>query len=232
MSKQKILIVEDEQVVAEDLRRLVTRLGYEVVGTAANAEDALRLVEEKHPQMVLMDIRIQGPIDGIEVAEQIYTEYEIPVSYLTAYADEATLERAKSTLPFGYILKPFEERTVQTTIELALYRNEMEKTLKKMDDWHSAAMQNLSEAVVAEDSKGRVVYMNNAAEALVHKKLHDLLGKPMSEVFLMRKENGRALITLPGDSRSYVGVSSNSGPEGGLLWVLKAETPARPHATA
>lgn len=232
MTKQKILIVEDEQVVAEDLRRLVTRLGYEVVGTAANAEDALRLVEEKRPHMVLMDIRIQGPIDGIEVAEQIYTEYEIPVSYLTAYADESTLERAKSTLPFGYILKPFEERTVQTTIELALYRNEMEKTLKRMDDWHAAAMQNLSEAVVAEDSKGRVVYMNHAAETLVQKKLHDLLGKPMKDVFSMRKENGRTLISIPGDSGSYVGVSSNSGPEGGLLWILKAEAPARPHATA
>jgi CheY-like chemotaxis protein len=126
MSASKILIIEDEAVVSLDITRRLEKMGYEVMGRLASGEEALELVKEDRPDLVLMDINLQGEIDGIETANKLYQNHNIPVIYLTAYAGESTLERAKESKPYGYILKPFKERELRATIEIALSRHQTE----------------------------------------------------------------------------------------------------------
>jgi signal transduction histidine kinase len=122
----KILVVEDEQLVADDLRESLESLGYEVSGLAATGESAIAQAEQLCPHLVLMDIRLRGPMDGIVAATVIQERFQIPVIYLTANGDRNTLDRAKATRPFGYILKPFDDATLATTIEIALARHQAE----------------------------------------------------------------------------------------------------------
>src|SRR5208283_2216108 len=135
MKKTTILIVEDEAIVAADLAGKLGRLGYDVVGTAARGEEAVELAGRLLPALVIMDIRLKGSMDGIEAAEAIGTKVDIPIIYLTAHSDAATLARAKVTGPFGYILKPFEERELATQIEMALYRHQADQQLRRQREW-------------------------------------------------------------------------------------------------
>lgn len=131
MANARILIVEDEAITAKDIQMVLQDLGYEVTGTASSGEEAIRKAEDHKPALVLMDIVLQGKMDGIEAAGQIHTRMDVPIVYLTAHSDKATLERAKITEPFGYILKPFEERELHTNIEIALYKHKTERKLKE-----------------------------------------------------------------------------------------------------
>lgn len=130
MAAEKILVVEDERVVARDIEKRLKKLGYVVSASVASGEAALEKVAECRPDLVLMDIRLKGQLDGIEAAEQIRADFGTPVIYLTAYADEATLQRAKVTEPFGYIVKPFDERDLQVAIEIALRRRLSEMAIR------------------------------------------------------------------------------------------------------
>lgn len=127
----KILIVEDEQIVALDLKRRLTKLGYEVTGIAADGDTALALIKKNMPNIVLMDIHIQGKKDGVEVAAEIQKIIYIPVVYLTAYSEEKTLARVRTTKPYGYLLKPFSERELHITIQVSMERYESDSMLKK-----------------------------------------------------------------------------------------------------
>ncbi len=122
----KILIVEDEAVVSLDIARRLEKMAYEVVARVASSEEAIAAIEANAPDLILMDINLQGSTDGIETAEQIDRDYRIPVIYLTAYAGDSTIERAKQTNPYGYILKPFKERELRAAIEVALQRKRAE----------------------------------------------------------------------------------------------------------
>ncbi|MBI2934606.1 MAG: response regulator [Chloroflexi bacterium] len=133
MSDSKILIVEDEGIEALDIQHRLTSLGYPTPEIVFSGEDAIQKAEDTSPDLVLMDIMLNGKIDGINAAEQIHARYDIPVIYLTAYADEDTLRRAKITEPYGYIVKPFKDREVHITIDMALYRHRMEKKLKESE---------------------------------------------------------------------------------------------------
>jgi len=126
MAATKILIVEDEAVVSLDINRRLEKMGYQVLGQVASGEEALEMAQQDSPNVVLMDINLQGEMDGIETATQLYQNYNIPVIYLTAYAGDSTLERAKESKPFGYILKPFKERELHAAIEIAISRHETE----------------------------------------------------------------------------------------------------------
>jgi signal transduction histidine kinase len=126
----RILIVEDESVATWYLEEALEIIGHQVVASVVSGEEAIQLAQETHPDLVLMDIRLQGEMDGIVAAEQIYSEFDIPVVYLTAHADDSTLSRAIITNPFGYLIKPFQEREVHTTIEMALHRYSREKDIK------------------------------------------------------------------------------------------------------
>jgi signal transduction histidine kinase len=133
MSKAKILVVEDDGIIAMTLRNRLLGLGYDVPPTVFSGEEAVVKATELAPDLVLMDIHLSGEMDGIEAADQIRTQYDIPVIFVTAYADEATLERAKVTEPYGYILKPYQEREVHTAIEIVLYKHQAEKRLREAE---------------------------------------------------------------------------------------------------
>jgi signal transduction histidine kinase len=127
----KVLIVEDEKIIAMELEQQIKQLGYDVVGPVASAEAALKNAEIDRPDLVLMDIRIQGPADGIETAETIRYRFDIPVIYLTAHADQTTIQRAKMTEPLGYLLKPWREHELQAAITVALHKHKMNKALEQ-----------------------------------------------------------------------------------------------------
>ncbi|RJX29678.1 MAG: PAS domain S-box protein [Desulfurivibrio sp.] len=130
MNKTAVLIVEDEAIIAADLAAKLQRLGYGIAGIAAGGEEAVRLAGQLRPHLVLMDIRLEGAMDGVAAAETIRGEHDLPVIYLTAHSDQATLARAKVSGPFGYILKPFEERELATHIELGLYKHQADRQLR------------------------------------------------------------------------------------------------------
>lgn len=128
----RILIVEDEAITAIDLKRQIIALGYEVVGIADNAADAIKAAAYLKPGLVLMDIHIAGNVDGIIAASAIRGEQDIPVVFLTAHSDETTLERALTAAPFGYILKPFQVRELKVCIEVALYKHAREAENRRL----------------------------------------------------------------------------------------------------
>src|SRR5947207_3087351 len=127
MTNGRILVVEDESVVATDIEDSLRNLGYEIVATVQSGEEAMKEAEKGRPDLVLMDIRLKGSIDGVTAAAFVHESLHIPVVFLTAYADEKTLQRAKITEPYGYILKPFEEAELRAVLGVALHRHAMEK---------------------------------------------------------------------------------------------------------
>ena len=132
MENAQILVVEDENIVALEIQSRLEGLGYVVLAIASSGEEAIQKAEETNPDLVLMDIKLKGDMDGIEAAEEIRTRFNLPVVYLTAYAEENTLQRAKITAPYGYILKPFEERELHANIEIAIYKHQMEQKVKEL----------------------------------------------------------------------------------------------------
>jgi CheY-like chemotaxis protein len=127
MTKKKILVVEDEAIVAMDISQRLTRLGYEVVATTRTGEEAIQWTSETRPNLVLMDILLAGKMDGVDAAREIMTRFKIPVVYVTSYSDATTVFRAKLTEPFGYVLKPIEEGELKSVIDIRLYRHELEQ---------------------------------------------------------------------------------------------------------
>ncbi|AKB51494.1 response regulator receiver [Methanosarcina barkeri str. Wiesmoor] len=123
----RILVVEDEHIVAMGIKRMLKSLGYTVTGVASSGEDAISKAESTFPDVVLMDIMLKGDMDGVEAARKIREGFDVPVVYLTAYSDNIILERAKKTEPFGYIVKPFDEKDLYSSIEIALHRHRKEK---------------------------------------------------------------------------------------------------------
>lgn len=142
MEKLNIFIVEDESIVAKDIQNNLIKLGYNVLGIANNGKDAIEQIKELNPDVVLMDIMIKGDLTGIEVAEQIKKFVNVPVIFLTAYADESTLSRAKVTEPYGYILKPFKEIDLHSTIEMAVYKHQKDAALQKERDFLYSLVEN------------------------------------------------------------------------------------------
>lgn len=133
MAETRILIVEDEDIVAGEIQSVLTHLGYPMAERVVSGEEALAAVETNLPDLVLMDITLQGGMDGIQAAELIHERFDLPVVYLTAHDDENTLQHAKVSDPFGYILKPFKQRELHVAIEIALYRHHTERRLRELN---------------------------------------------------------------------------------------------------
>ncbi len=148
MTNTRILVVEDESIVARGIQSQLQSLGYTVVATIASGEMVVQQAAEMRPDLVLMDIQLQGELDGIQAAQDIHERFDIPVIYLTAYSDEATLQRAKITTPYGYILKPFQKRELHTAIEMALYNHQLEKQLRRQSEIN-VALAELSKALIS-----------------------------------------------------------------------------------
>ena len=185
------MVVEDERVVAADLEMRLRRLGYRVPTIVSSGEEALCRAAETNPDLVLMDIMLAGQIDGVETAARIKDSLDIPVVFLTAHGDAATLQRAKNLEPFGYILKPFDERNLHAAVEVAVYRAQMERKLKQREEWLAATLQGIGEAVIATDAKSKIVFMNGVAEAMTGYKQEEAAGKGLSEVVRIIHEETR-----------------------------------------
>ena len=166
MKKSTILIVEDENIIARDIENKLKRLGYAVSGVVSSGEEAVGRVEVMPPDLVLMDIMLSGHIDGIEAAEQIRARFNIPVVYLTAYADEDTLGRAKVTEPFGYLLKPFSVKELRGAIEIALYKYQMERKLEESEKRYRQIVEEASDMVFTADLQGHFTYVNPPSQKL------------------------------------------------------------------
>lgn len=153
-----IMVVEDERVVAKDLEMTLRRLGYEVCLTASSGEAAVELVESARPDLVLMDVRLRGGMDGVEAARLIQFRHDLPVVYLTAFADEVTLRRSLETQPYGYLVKPFQEKELHTTIETALSKNRLEKLLRESEERYRALTEAIPQMVWTARKDGAMEY--------------------------------------------------------------------------
>ena len=156
MPNSKLLVVEDERVVAKDLSGRLQRSGYSVCGSAYRAEAAVDMAQELRPDLVLMDIVLKGNRDGIDAAGEIRRRFGIPVIFLTAYSDAKTLERARSTGPYGYILKPFNDREVVANIEMALEKRDMERMIEHLSRV-LAAIRGVNQLIVRLQDRDRLI---------------------------------------------------------------------------
>lgn len=179
---QKILVVEDEGMVALDIEQRLSQLGFEVTGIADTAADALALTRTRRPDLALVDIRIRGALDGIDLARALATGFDVPVVFLTGNADEATLARALEAEPHGYVLKPFELRTLEATVRTALYRHDAEQRIKSMQRWLGDTLSSVPGAVIAVDDEQRVTFLNPAAEQVVKLSLGEAFLRPIGDV--------------------------------------------------
>lgn len=127
----RVLIVEDETLIAEELKERLERYGFCVIGAVDTGDEGIQIAISEVPDLVLMDIRLKGEKDGVQAATEIRRQVDVPVVYLTAYSDRITLERAKHTNPYGYVLKPFHERELQVTLELAMHRHSVERQARE-----------------------------------------------------------------------------------------------------
>ncbi len=197
MTSARILIVEDEAIVALDLRMRLTRLGYSVIDSVGLAEVAIEIAEQQRPDLTLMDIRLRGEMDGIEAADVIRTKMGLPVVYLTAHADDATVDRARVTEPFGYILKPFDERELRTVIEMALYKHGAERKLRESERRFATTLASIGEGVIATDSAGCVTFMNSVAKKLTGWSAAEAQGTALTTVFNICNESTRLTVANP-----------------------------------
>jgi len=178
----RILIVEDDAIVARDLRASLTKMGYFVTGVAAAGEEALEMAGENRPDLVLMDIMFDGDIDGIETAQRMRDRYDVPVIYLTAFGDQATFARAKQTLPLAFVLKPFDPKELYLTIETSLERRRLETNLETSEQRFVAMASVVRDGIVITDPEGRVTFINRVAESITGFKSDELKGSDWTQL--------------------------------------------------
>ena len=181
-SQTKVLIVEDEAIVACDIERRLLKAGYAVPAIAASGEEALLSIEQTRPNLVLMDIHLDGPSDGIAVASEVRDRFELPVVFLTAYADKTTLDRANASGAFSYLVKPIGHVNLASTIEVALYKHGAEKELKHREAWLRTVLAALPDAMVVTDASGSIQFLNPSAERFTGWTHSDAVGRQLSDV--------------------------------------------------
>ena len=193
MAGKKILVVEPEIVVAQELQNELKGLGYDVPAIASSGEDAIEKAAAVNPHLVLTDVRLSGRMDGIDTAQEIRRRFNIPVVFLTACADEGTLQRAKTAEPYGYLLKPFEVRELRTSIETALHRHRMEQELQQKERWLLTVLWSIGDGVVVADKDGLVTFINPVAELLTGWKRHEVEGRHLAEVLKIAGPDNRTV---------------------------------------
>ena len=199
MANYKVLIVEDELIVAKDIKHSLERINYEVVGLASDVSEVIELIEEYHPDIVLMDIMLRGGESGIDAAEIIRKQYKIPVIFLTAYADSATLERAKRAESYGYIIKPFKVVDLQTSIELAVYKHTKEMEVERERDLLSTIVEN-------GDVSSSEIYVRASSKLVKIKKEKILFVEALKDYVILHSEEKKFTIhTTMKDIESKLG---------------------------
>lgn len=178
----RILIVEDEWITAEDLRDILTELGYNVTAVVSSGSDAIAQGEKNPPDLALMDIRIKGNMDGTETARVLRERFNIPVVYLTAHADRETLDRAKIAEPLGYITKPFRESELHAAVEMALHKHAEDLKSRAKEQVLTSTLRAIGEGIVSVDQDGGITLLNPAAEAWTGWTSSEAIGKPIRDI--------------------------------------------------
>lgn len=189
----RILVVEDDAIVAMDIEHALESMGYEVVALAGNAADALRLARSREPDLVLMDIRMPGPMDGVDAAATIEAELSIPVVFLTAHSDARTLERAKATGSWGYVVKPFDVGGLRAAVEMAIHRHRATQLVRESEGRFRTTLSSLSDAVIVTDDRGAITYLNAAATYLLARPRAELEGYSTTRVIHIQDDQGKVL---------------------------------------
>lgn len=190
-----ILIVDDETLVAADLEYTLRSLGYGITQVVRSGEEALEAIQVQPPQLVLMDIVLQGELSGIQTSKIIQEKYDIPLIFLTAHTDEKTLNEAKVTGPYGYLVKPFESIELKTTIELALYKHSSEKELRESEAWFSTTFRSIGDGVIVTNEQGMVTFLNPHAAMLIGLGADEFIGEPLDKNVQIIDEQTREPIT-------------------------------------
>ncbi|HEX2747079.1 MAG TPA: response regulator [Verrucomicrobiales bacterium] len=217
--KRRILVVDDESIVAHDISECLTHMGCEVVGTALSGPDAIAKAAKLRPDLVMMDIVLQGPMDGVEAATVIRQKHDIPCVFLTAYSDGAVLARAKAAAPAGYMVKPFEEAGLRSTVEIALYKVDLERALRESREWFLTTLMSIADAVIATDSEGRVKFLNPRAEALSGWASHEAERHTVEQIFPLTSDRDGA--PVPSLLRSALAEGSTQVREKGVTMVSR-----------
>jgi PAS domain S-box-containing protein len=243
MSKTAVMVVEDEALVALQIKEALEARGLDVPVVASSGEEALRKVTQAEPDVIVMDIRLKGKLTGIDVARRIRTQLRIPVLYLTAHSDPETLRLATETAPCGFLVKPFDERSLYAAIEVCLHNAAHARQRREKDLWLKALPDNMADAVVMTDPKGLVKFANSAALELLKTTAPEVLGRRVSEVVkLLDADTGQPLlpsVTEPlsearpsparqslvmatdgSQSRAEVTASPIRSPEGAVFGIL------------
>ncbi len=189
MNPKRILLVEDEIISSESLKRKLIRFGYEVLSVITTGEDVVKNIEELKPDLILMDINLAGEMDGIEAASIIQTKTDVPIIYVTVFEDDKILQRALNTSPYNYLSKPVSDQDLNNAIEIALHRHNIEKLFKLREKWLETLLTNMKDAVMITDDKGSVTYLNSFAEKLTGWELEDAIGVSHLEILKLMFEN-------------------------------------------
>lgn len=188
MIKESILIVEDEKIIAYDLQRRIESYGFPIAGVCASGEEAIAAAAASSPAIALMDINIEGPLDGIETARILQSKHQIPVIFLTASSDQDTLERCKETQPLGFLIKPYKERDLFTTLNIAIEKNRTDKKLRDQERWQKAILGSITDGVIALDQENRIHYLNPRAVSMLGLPEEEILGKKPEVLFQLTDE--------------------------------------------
>jgi PAS domain S-box-containing protein len=181
-ARASIFLVEDEGIIAHNIQSDLRKAGYRVAGVADSGRDALDQIARSRPELILMDIRIRGDMDGIELARRVQEQFDIPVVYLTAHSDMETLQRAKVTGPFGYLAKPVQQSSLSSSIEIGLYKHRVESELRRQRSWLETILSHMADGVIVTDDAGQVRFVNAAAEKLTGWSAAQATDQPVSTV--------------------------------------------------
>ncbi|MBF0288012.1 MAG: response regulator [SAR324 cluster bacterium] len=229
---KKILVVEDEAIIGMEIASKLKQLGYHIEEIVTSGKKAIEVCAATHPDLVLMDIELKGNIDGIEAAKWV-RQYDIPVVFLTSYNDSTTIERAKATLPHGYLLKPFQPKELQTTIEMALYKHQFEKQLKNREFWLNSILKSLWDGIITTDATDNITFINDTAERLTGWTAEEVMGKSYDTILLLQEEK-QSLDTLSFIQQIFEEAEDNSLlSHDHLMLINKSEKsiPIEIHAT-
>jgi hypothetical protein len=196
-TKKQILVVEDEGLIAADVQRRLERMGYSVPAIARSGKEALGCARSTPFDLVLMDIRIGGEMDGVDTAAALKLECGTPIVYMTAHSDQTTVNRAKLTEPFGYVLKPVGDANLRSAVEIAIYKSEMERRLRTSEAWLAATLRSVGEGLIATNAGGEIVFMNPLAEQLTGWLSADAHGRPLMNVLGLFEESETRSVKNP-----------------------------------
>lgn len=197
VEKARIMVVEDEAVISMEIQDRLTKMGHSICGTAVSGEQAVSVATANRPDLILMDVQLRGEVDGVQTAKQIRDLIEIPIIYLTAFADDRTVERAKLTQPFGYLIKPFSEKELYAAIEMALYKNSMEAKVRDSERRYATTVRSIADCVIVTDMDMNITLMNPAAQSVTGWKQEEALGKKLDEVCKLVEEKALIAIESP-----------------------------------